>query len=321
MKEDWKGSMGGPPGSMTAWLYDLRLPSNEHRILDLMVKSADKEDGGLWPSEDHLAHWSGMTVRNVSRMIRKLEKKKLIKVWPMANRSSVYQVQCPYLSKKDNLERVELLRGTQLGDPRQVPKGVPDKLSGTSEETGCPVAADKSGPDGAVSPDRSGPLRDPNCPVEVVQGTTSINNEEDQGSTPLSEPQAASDASAAAPEQGQPGSIQFYADTWNEMAPKYRLATVQSLSNSRVRRLKARLADTNFNWDAILAKIPDAVGVHGQGWFGFDFVIGNDTNHLKLMEGKYDQSFGAGVGQGGGQAAQPSKQEDAISRARRAQNG
>ena len=298
MKDAWKGSMGGPPGSMMAWLYDLRLPANEHRILDLMVRSADKEDGALWPSEDYLAHWSGMSVRNVSRMIRKLEIKKLIIVWPLANRSSVYQVQCPYLSKKGNLERVELLRGTQLGDPRPVP----DKMSGTSGVTGCPVVADKSGPEWGDVPDKSGPEVDPKCPVEVVQGTTSINNEEDQGSKPLSEPQAVPDASTpgASPEAGKPGSLQHYADTWNEMAPKYRLAKVQSLSESRKRRLKARLADPGFDWEVILAKIPEAVGVHGQGWFGFDFVTGNDTNHLKLLEGKYDQAFGSGGGQAGG---------------------
>lgn len=74
------------------------------------------------------------------------------------------------------------------------------------------------------------------------------------------------------------------------------LPEVRSLTKERVRKCKARTVHTNGNFlsDFTLAiqrarVLPFCCGEGAQGWrVDFDWLIANDTNHQKILEGKYD---------------------------------
>jgi hypothetical protein len=284
-----------------------------------MVKSADKEDGTLWPNQAHLAHWSGMTVRNVARILVKLEKAGLIKVWPIHNRSSVYQVQCPYLSKLGDLERVELLRGVKLGDPRSVNKDTPDNLSGEVEGTSCQVVPDNSGPEG-----------DPKCPTEVVQGTTPFNNEEDQGSTSSSEPQAASNEEVIQPSQPE-GAVSFSVEDPKHPNP------IRPKGDESARVIMIPMVDSNGRpfvvTEGLVARFSESypgIDVRQELRLLREWNLTHNRNrktpsgiqiHITSWLGRAQNKATRGSGPGGGANPAPSKQEDAIERARRAQHG
>mgnify|MGYP006966900540 CR=1 FL=1 len=92
---------------------------------------------------------------------------------------------------------------------------------------------------------------------------------------------------------------------WNEMARRCDLPTVQKLTNSRKKKIKARLKDCGGldGWREAVTKVEEIPGLHGgygsnghENWRAdFDFLIG-EANFIKLMEGKYDHWGRPGVG-------------------------
>jgi len=95
--------------------------------------------------------------------------------------------------------------------------------------------------------------------------------------------------------------------TWNELARQIGCPTVAKLSNGRRRKLTVRLNDPEFRWPAILEAAREAKGAHGKAWFTFDFLIENDTNYLKLLEGKYREAIGPPGGARGGGVHTPAE--------------
>lgn len=86
---------------------------------------------------------------------------------------------------------------------------------------------------------------------------------------------------------------QRYADAWNHVAAQCGWTKVVKLSESRKRQLRARLKDQDFDWKAILEAARSSQGLRGQQWFSFDWLLKNDQNYLKVLEGKYKRAFGA----------------------------
>lgn len=80
---------------------------------------------------------------------------------------------------------------------------------------------------------------------------------------------------------------------WNSFCNKYpTLPKIQSISDTRRNHLKKRYEQTTFkNFEEILSAIdeqPFLRGENGRGWkASLDWLIANDTNHIKVLERKY----------------------------------
>jgi hypothetical protein len=83
---------------------------------------------------------------------------------------------------------------------------------------------------------------------------------------------------------------------WNELTVKYPvLAKVLKISPERRRHLKQRFINKDFmlKFEEVLKKIPKSkflLGENDRKWVvSFDWLIANDTNYLKILEGKYEE--------------------------------
>ena len=78
---------------------------------------------------------------------------------------------------------------------------------------------------------------------------------------------------------------------WNEFASKNSLSEIGTLSSSRKKRLETRLKNNGFKklFDDALIEIKKSQYLLGsQGWkVSFDWLIKNDENILKVVEGNY----------------------------------
>ena len=80
---------------------------------------------------------------------------------------------------------------------------------------------------------------------------------------------------------------------WNEIFEQSNISTIKKLTSQRRQKLKARLQE--FSKDEIfeaMNKIKDSSfcqGIGGKGWAAtFDWMIFNDNNLTKILEGQYD---------------------------------
>lgn len=82
-----------------------------------------------------------------------------------------------------------------------------------------------------------------------------------------------------------------YKDLWNLSAPANGLAKVLKLSVGRVRKFKTRLQDPDFDFIGVMMEIKKNAFLKGDNknnWkIDWDFIFENDTNYLKIIEGKY----------------------------------
>lgn len=87
----------------------------------------------------------------------------------------------------------------------------------------------------------------------------------------------------------------FYQNSWNENMANTTIPKVKKITAGRSLKIKARIADDFFvsSWDELLAKIklsPFCCGQNSRGWtVSFDWIIQNDTNYIKVLEGRYEQ--------------------------------
>jgi len=82
--------------------------------------------------------------------------------------------------------------------------------------------------------------------------------------------------------------------TYNSLSKQHPIIPpLKSISAERRRKLKARFSDKGFreNWRDALKKVPEypfLLGENDRKWtFNFDWFIKNDTNYLKILEGRY----------------------------------
>lgn len=97
-------------------------------------------------------------------------------------------------------------------------------------------------------------------------------------------------------------------DQWNKTATEAGLPQVRRLSKKRKAKVKTRWADAEFRnqYATVLDRIrgsPFLCGDNDRGWKAdFDWLFTNDTNWLKILEGKYGtdrQTAQAGAGERG----------------------
>jgi hypothetical protein len=81
-----------------------------------------------------------------------------------------------------------------------------------------------------------------------------------------------------------------YIDLWNLFAGQFKIPGVKSKSNNRIRKLKIRLSEKQFDFSQIIRKATHAGDfLLTSNWFTFDWIIENQENYLKLLEGNYDK--------------------------------
>jgi len=84
--------------------------------------------------------------------------------------------------------------------------------------------------------------------------------------------------------------IQFM-EVWNSL--NFGLSKIKTLSTDRKRRIASRLKEASMDdWIYAMKKIGDSrflCGENNSGWkIDFDWLIDNETNRLKIIEGKYE---------------------------------
>jgi hypothetical protein len=85
-----------------------------------------------------------------------------------------------------------------------------------------------------------------------------------------------------------PKFIEPYVDLWNLFAKEKGLSPVTKITDSRKRKFNVRITETSFNFIEVLRKAGQSEFLLTGKWFGFDWLIVNDSNYLKVIEGNYD---------------------------------
>ena len=79
---------------------------------------------------------------------------------------------------------------------------------------------------------------------------------------------------------------------WNELAEARNLKKIKALTSQRKDKFNTRSKEPNFDYDKILSLIKKSAflcGSNDRGWkIDFDWLVYNDTNYNKILEGKYD---------------------------------
>lgn len=82
-----------------------------------------------------------------------------------------------------------------------------------------------------------------------------------------------------------------YKSKWNTFAKDNNLPTINLMTDKRIRKLKARLKNKNFDFDKLLELIPKSsflLGGNKSGWkIDFDWLIENDDHFIRILEGGY----------------------------------
>lgn len=84
-----------------------------------------------------------------------------------------------------------------------------------------------------------------------------------------------------------------YKDFWNLFAVERNLSKVDSITSKRKSHLFARLSEPDFDFSAILKKAAtsDFLTTGGKTkFFSFDWIIKNEDNYHKILEGQYDNA-------------------------------
>lgn len=87
----------------------------------------------------------------------------------------------------------------------------------------------------------------------------------------------------------RPTFIQPYIDYWNIAVESTSVPKVKSPSDSRQKKLKTRLEESEFDFVQVVKKFSSSRRLKTEStWFSFDWVFENDKNYLKVLEGNYD---------------------------------
>lgn len=86
----------------------------------------------------------------------------------------------------------------------------------------------------------------------------------------------------------------YYQELWNRFAEKHSLAKIVKLSDKRKSKIRLRIKESKDFKRLFLEVVkcadatPFLLGSNKNGWqICFDWIIENDTNYLKVLEGKY----------------------------------
>jgi len=87
----------------------------------------------------------------------------------------------------------------------------------------------------------------------------------------------------------RPDFVEPYRDYWNIAVEKTSIPQVKSISDSRLKKLRTRLQEPEFDFIEIMRKVHASTRLKAESsWFSFDWVFENQTNYIKILEGNYD---------------------------------
>jgi len=84
-----------------------------------------------------------------------------------------------------------------------------------------------------------------------------------------------------------PKEAEPYVDFWNLFAAEKGVPKVRDITKKRRQKLKVRLSEKSFNFCNILKMAGNSEFLLSNSWFAFDWIIENDSNYLKILEGNY----------------------------------
>ena len=87
-------------------------------------------------------------------------------------------------------------------------------------------------------------------------------------------------------QEHRPLYIKPYTDLWNLFAERYHYPTVRTITRKRKQKLKTRLNEQHFDFVAILRAAAASRRMH---WLSFDWIMENESNYVKILEGNYTQ--------------------------------
>lgn len=76
-------------------------------------------------------------------------------------------------------------------------------------------------------------------------------------------------------------------EKWNAWAEENKMVKISKLTDKRREKLNTRLSEKMFAIDQILETAGKSKFITSSDWFSFDWLIDNDTNYVKVLEGKY----------------------------------
>lgn len=82
-----------------------------------------------------------------------------------------------------------------------------------------------------------------------------------------------------------------YRDAWNLFADKYKLSKVELINDQRMKKIKTRVDEFGFDFFKVLDKIKVSnhlLGKSGDWKVSFDWILENQSNYTKIIEGNYD---------------------------------
>lgn len=83
--------------------------------------------------------------------------------------------------------------------------------------------------------------------------------------------------------------LEPYRDYWNIAVERSSLPKVKTLSNTRAKKLKTRIREPDFDFVKIISKVHGSQKLKSEGsWFSFDWILENEANYVKVLEGNYD---------------------------------
>lgn len=88
-------------------------------------------------------------------------------------------------------------------------------------------------------------------------------------------------------ETKNPVFIEPYVTAWNIFASFYKLPAVIRITETRRRKFRTRIRDQGFKFFDILNKAKSSDFIKNGSWFGFDWIMENETNYVKIIEGNY----------------------------------
>lgn len=86
----------------------------------------------------------------------------------------------------------------------------------------------------------------------------------------------------------RPEFIEPYVDMWNIFAGERDVPKVSAISETRRRSFNVRIKEKSFDFLSMLAKASKSEMCLTGQWFTFDWLIKNQSNYIKLLEGNYD---------------------------------
>lgn len=88
--------------------------------------------------------------------------------------------------------------------------------------------------------------------------------------------------------QNAPAFIEPYVFLWNIYASQNNCPKVQHITDNRKKKFKTRIQEPQFNFIEILTKAKDSQFLNGSTFFSFDWILDNQENYTKILEGNYN---------------------------------